>query len=161
MADERDYFHILTEILRENGFEWVVAHAQAEISEGRAVPKEVSAPSIQMKEDPDTFVRQAPRRRRARLVASEPFSAAEQLEILVSNIEAAIVTRAALEKEILSKNDQFERIEFLPEDTDGAATADDVRSHYVDNSRIDAAEGVWRSLSETLGELRGINDAGT
>lgn len=162
MADEREYFERLTEVLQTHGFGWVVDQAQAEISEGRVVSKEVSAPSIRRAYDPDTFlVGQTPRSRRAALVATEPFSPTERLAILIHGIESAIVTRAALEKEVLSADSGFGRIEFRPDETDASASVKDSRSHRLDRGRLNTTERLQNDLSKALSKLRKIIDDGT
>jgi hypothetical protein len=154
MADEREYFERLVAVLRDHGFEWVVEQAQSEIAEGRSVTKEVRAPDTQPTYDADTLVRQAPRRRRAGLIATVPFGAAEQLQILLRAIEAAIVDRAALEEAVLKGIGDNIDVEFLPEvseDVPGATF--ERRAHRLDRGRLGGAQSIRQNLTQDLMRL--------
>ena len=95
------------------------------------------------------------------MVATEPFSHAERLEILIHAIETAIITRAKLEKEVLSSSSDFDRIEFLPDDEEANTSVDDILSHRLDRGRLDAAERIRSDLTNALRKLRRAVDAGT
>jgi hypothetical protein len=158
MADEREYLERLTAVLRENGFDWVVMQAQTTIAEGKSVTKEVRAPDFPPAYDDNTLVRQTPRRRRAELIATEPFTPAEQLEILLHAVEAAIVDRVALEEAVLQSVGENINIEFLPDEGDVAPRAAP-GSHRLDRGRLSEAQGVRDNLSKALKRLRDLTDA--
>lgn len=161
MADEREYFERLSEILQEHGFDWVLTQVQAEISEGRVVSKEVSAPSIESAVDPVTMVRQTPRRRRASLVTTLPLSPRERLEVLIRGIEAAVVTRAELEEAVFRMTKNVSQIDFKPDESDKDFFTDDRHAHSLRIERVSSADRVKEDLSKTLKELRIILDAST
>ncbi|MFG6517831.1 hypothetical protein ACGYLX_10255 [Sulfitobacter sp. 1A13496] len=161
MVDEREYFERLSDILRRHGFDWVLTQVQAEISEGRTVSKEVSAPSIQSEVDPITTVRRTPQRRRTSLVTTVSLSPREQLEVLIRGIESAIITRAELEHSIFGMTKRVNQIVFIPEESVEEFFSDDRPSHSLERQQIDVADRIKDNLSSTLQKLRAILDAGS
>ena len=119
MAKEDDaaYWRQLSEVLRRHGFGWVVQQAEEQISEGKPSTKQVSERGYSRAEADSDFVISKPRRRRASLITSEPYTEAEQVEILLNAIEAALVQRAELEQAVFKIPGDIAAIQFQP-DTD-------------------------------------------
>lgn len=156
MDDTDEYFERLSEILIKYGFEWVVAQAEAEISEGRAVNKDVQALEYADLLEADGFARRSPRRRRASLVTTDPYNGAERLEILLRGVEAALGDRADLERAIMEKVGDIASVEFAPdEDALGAvATRAARRRHRLDRDRLAGGAEIQETLYPALQELR-------
>lgn len=161
MTDEREYFERLSRILRQYGFDWVLTQVQAEISEGRAVSKEVSAPSIGSEIDPITAARQTPRRSRASLVTTEPLTPREQLEVLIRGIETAIILRADLEKSVFGMTSDINVINFKPDKLEEEFFLEDRPSHILKRDQIGAADQVKEEVGSALKKLRTLLDAST
>jgi hypothetical protein len=117
MADEDDsvYRRRLSDVLREHGFGWVVEQAEAQIAGGKPSFKEVSEQQYLPPRLDSEFIVRPPRRRRASLITTEPYSEGEQLDILLHAIGAAIVQREELEETILNQLDEINAIDFEPE----------------------------------------------
>ncbi|MDW4497164.1 hypothetical protein R5H30_04155 [Sulfitobacter sp. D35] len=168
MADEDEYFLRLTEVLRTNGFEWVVAQAQAEIAEGRIVTKEVQAPGLQQSMDPDSLERLPPRRRRSALVATVQYDASERLEILLKGIESAVIVRSDLENEVIrllkdidgDRIEVVDKVEFLPDDSEVVPASAGIRSHSLERERFSTSSPLRNDLAEALSQLRRAADGG-
>jgi hypothetical protein len=113
--DDAAYRRRIAEALVQNGFEWVVEQADSQIAEGKASTKQVSEQqSFHPAADPMFEIRK-PRRRRASLITSEPYSEAEKLEILLHGVKAAIAERAQLERAVLDQLSGITEIEFQPD----------------------------------------------
>lgn len=161
VPDESEYFEALVGALHRQSFDWVIAQAQEEIAEGRAVTKEVRAPDITQVIADDSFVRQTPRRRRAALIATEPLNDVERLEVLLRAIKAAVIDRAALEEAIMDSVDNMQ-VAFLPERSgDGSASDGQRASHKLDRDQAMRGISVGDKLAGSLSALREVTDVGS
>jgi hypothetical protein len=161
MSEEDDaiYRRRLSEVLRQHGFDWVVQQAETQIAEGKSGSKQVrELPRAVLGPD---FRIGAPKRLRASLITSEPYSEAERLEILLQAIDAAIVQRAKLEETVLDQLSGISSIEFEPdvpsEDFEGAYFG---KAHRLDRSRLGSAHDLRERTDNALHRLRGRDRAG-
>lgn len=164
MADDTGtYFVRLAEILVKYGFDWVVTRAEVEIAEGRAITKEVRALEYGELIEADSFATRAPRRRRTSLMTTEPFSDDERLVILLRGIDAALSTRADLERSILYTLNDISVVEFVPEEgVLGPALVDARRRrHRLDRDRLEEGSRIKRRLDEAVRQLREETDVGS
>lgn len=161
MADESEYFERLASLLEQHDFGWVVSQAQVEIEDGKTVAKDVQAPELIQVIESDSFVRRTPRRRRASLIATQPYDDAERLAILLRAIETAIVDRADLEKAVLDAVGDIPLVEFQPDDGGALrrAGAPDRGSHRLERGRLAGGNELRTNLAEVLSQLREIVDA--
>ncbi len=96
-----------------------------------------------------------PRRRRASLITSEPYSESERLEILLQAIESAVIQRAELEAAVLNQLSGITAIEFRPE-RPAEETADGLdAAHRLDRSRIEPGLELQRRTETALAAMRG------
>lgn len=166
MADDDDaetYRRRLSEVLRRHGFGWVVDQAEIQIAEGKPSSKQVSEREpISVVSDP-MFAIRAPRRRRASLITSEPYTEEERLEILISAIDAALVQRANLETavlDVLGEIHPVTSITFQP-DSEGVEDSPLGRAHRVDPARRESASTIRLQTERALKDIRGRERAGT
>jgi hypothetical protein len=157
--DADAYRRRISEVLRQNGFGWVVEHAEAQIAEGKPSYKQVSERYIPA----DTmFTVRAPKTRRASLVTSEPYSPLECLEIILQAIGSAIVNRFDLEESVLSHVKGITEIEFRPDAP--APEAGDIyfgRAHRLTQSRLNTGSNIKRRAEHALEQLEGEAHAST
>lgn len=169
MADDDDaaeYRRLLSEVLRGHGFGWVVDQFEMQISEGRPSSKQVSEREPFSPESDPFFTIRTPRRRRASLITSEPYTEEERLEIVVNAIDAALIQRASLETEVLDMladiGPSVSSISFLPDvvsrDPESSSLG---KPHRVDSDRRGAASSIRVRTEGVLLSIRGRNRAGT
>lgn len=121
MADNDDaaaYRLRLRDVLRGHGFGWVVDQAETRIAEGKPSDKQVSEREPYSPDLDSSFEERIPRRRRAKLITSEPYTENESLEIMLDAIHAALVQRAALEMAVLEELNEIvpvQSITFVPD----------------------------------------------
>lgn len=165
MAEEDPsiYRRILSRILIESGFGWVVDHSEAQIAEGKPTSKQVSERGTFSQPEDLTFEIPKPRRRRSSLVTSEPYTDEECLDILLEAIEAAVVQRADLEAaafEGLANVAAIRSIVFLPETIpvdDGSTVLG--KPHVVDRARLNQGVRIRDEAERALSAFRGRSHA--
>lgn len=154
-ADAGEYYRRLEDILGATGFNWVIAQAQEQIAQGRAVTKQVQAPEVSESFEAEGFSSRARRRRRTSLVTTEPYNDRERLHILLDAIEAALVQRVDFETSILLSLEAIQRVEFVPDDTSGDPARAGRYRHGLARDRVDDGATMRDSL---LRALRAIQD---
>lgn len=156
MSEEDDigYRRRIADVLIRNGFQWVVEQAEAQIAEGKLSAKSVFEQE-RSRPDDHTFEIRRPRRRRASLVTSEPYSESERLEILLNAIRAAIVERAEIEHAVLDQLSGISEIQFEPD-----APAEEVdfvvsgRPHRLDRDSAIPSRNLRERTEHVLSAMR-------
>jgi hypothetical protein len=157
--DADEYSRRISDVLRQNGFGWVVDQVEAQIADGKPSYKQVSERYIPQD---DMFAVRAPKSRRASLVTSEPYSATERLEIILQAIRSAIVHRFDLEDSVLSHLGGIHEIEFRPEAP--VAEAGDTRlggALHLTRSRLEPGSRLKSRAERILGQLQEETRAST
>ena len=152
--DAPAYYGKIAQILSENGFAWIVSQVESEIEQGRSVVKDVQAPEIGALVESETFARRTPRKRRAALLTTIPYTDSERLDILLNAVDTAIAGRASFQEAALEYLPDVVSIEFTP-DTE-TSLYESVRSKRHGFGRDAAASSsiVRRLIQETIGLIR-------
>jgi len=139
--DDVAYWERLTSILEARGFGWVVEQAEAQIAEGKPTSKDVLERQSYPVVDELTFAVSAPRRRRARLITSEPYSDAERLRILLEGLRSAIVDRQRVEDAVLENVGEIEAVIYEPDiPSEREPSSARGRRHQLDRERAKSRE---------------------
>jgi hypothetical protein len=152
VEDADEYRRRIGEVLRRHGFGWVLEEVEAQIGEGKPSSKQISErytpPADSM------FTVQTPKRRRASLVTSEPYSASERLEILLQAIRAAIIHRSVLEAAVLNHVKGITEIEFQPDASTAEVEGTRLgRRHTLTVSRLDPGSSLRHRAEHVLAKL--------
>lgn len=151
--DETDYRRLITEILQKHGFGWVVVQADVQISEGKPSSKQVSERETLPPAADPMFVVKRPRARRASLVTSEPYSETERLDILLKAIEAAVVQRALIEREVFDQLD-VASIRFEPDSLIEALDSSLGVPHQLDRGQVYSSDELGGQMMDALTGMR-------
>lgn len=161
MSEEDDaaYRREISDVLRRHGFAWVAEQAEAQIAEGKPSSKQVSEREVPRVDADPMFRIKPPKRRRASLITSEPYSESERLEILLQAIESAVIQRAEIEAAILNQLTEITAIEFQPEAPPEELGGGFGTAHRLDRSRIEPGIELRRRTEHALTAMRGRDRA--
>jgi len=153
--DDASYRRRIADSLIQNGFDWVVQQAEAQIAEGKVSAKSVIEQERFLPRLDPMFAVRKPRRRQASLITSEPYSEAERLEILLNAIKAAIIERAQIEAAILDQLPEISAVEFEPdapvEETDRGFRGS---KHRTDRNSVIPGRSLQDRAEHALAALR-------
>jgi hypothetical protein len=148
---ERAFDKLIT-ILDERKLTWVTEQVQEQIRVGKPLMRRVKElkPTRQVSpRDTRLFDDEALRPgREVQFRATEAYTASEQLQLLLSAIEQAVVQTAAIEKAV---SDQFPGLTFLSEE-------EDVRIAITQHDLESRSEALQR-LQKSLNELSAVLDS--
>jgi hypothetical protein len=157
--DDAAYRREINEVLRRHGFAWVAEQAEAQIAEGKPSSKQVSEREVPRAAADPMFRVGLPKRRRASLITSEPYSESERLDILLQAIESAVIQRADIEAAVLNQLSEITSIEFQPEAPAGEPGGGLGTAHRLDRSRIEPGTELRRRTEHALAAMRGRDRA--
>ena len=140
-------FQSLTTMLKDVGLGWLAEQVSHEVLSGKEISKRVS---VESEEFTPTG---RPRRQRTAFVSTVPYSANEQLFLLVNAIEHSVVGIAEMENfllEFASQNARLVGVKFVPE----AVGADGFSfSHSDSEPRLVATKQLQNLCNELRREL--------
>jgi len=147
LRDAENLREQLEAALRQAGIEWVIQQAYERISLGKTVQKDIDT-SMVLREFGEVS-RKPSRRQMSEFLASEPFDAIEQLEILLEAIRAGLISPAKMESCLFENlGEKISEIKFF---SDEGATAEVRRHDEGATVDVQGVEKVLRAIKSLAG----------
>jgi hypothetical protein len=157
--DAREYRVRIAQMLRSNGYSWVVDEVQGAVAAGKLFEKEIDErfdPQT-ASDSHDVEETQSRGKGKARRTSTAPFSEHEQLNLLLTAIDRAVTNRVETEDAIFDALFDVAEIAFEPESVDIAAEPSG-GGHMLTRHERTEANAIGHRARRALNSLRSLID---